>query len=422
MSFVHTLRIQSWTLYPVGIFLVACRLISRRMKLGSWWLQIEDWLMVIATICCTVVIASVNEIAVSGSNYMPPEVVETLTPHGIQEAIYGSKLTLVMEMCTLATEWLVKACLLFLYHRLTFAFQRQQLAIKLIAVYCAIGYIVLVSLLLGYWCRPIWEYWRVPVRYSQCTTYINHIIIATTWNISSDLMLLAIPIPFVIKTRLPRKKKIILCCILGVGVLNIIISILNRVYNLINPNELQYVYFYVAEVLTAIYVGNIPLCWPIVQRVFGKGAWAKSDDESDPNQPRSSSGKSPLRKRPFHHLLSGTITGLDQTNCDRMGDVDERTESREQPTSMERPVSESSKETIALTTSWHHNSNSTTILAGPSAGSTNGSMAREDGVGIVRTVEVSREERCEPVPAGVEVESTDRSSFTRDRNLRSDIV
>ncbi|KAI1149428.1 hypothetical protein F4825DRAFT_464128 [Nemania diffusa] len=400
MNFVHTLRILSWTLYPVGIFLVVCRLISRRMKLGSWWLQIEDWLMVIATICCTTVIVSVNMIAVSGSNYMPAEVVDSLTPEGIAGAVYGSKLTLVMEMCTLATEWLVKACLLLLYHRLTFAFERQQLAIKVIAVYCAIGYIILISLLLGYWCRPIWEYWAVPVRYSQCTTYINHIIIATTWNISSDLMLLAIPIPFVIRTRLPRKKKIILCCILGVGVLNIIISILNRVYNLTNPYELRYVYFYVAEVITAIYVGNIPLCWPLIQRVFGKGSWARSDDQSDPNQPRTLNTMSPLRKRPFHHLLTGTITGLEETNLDRMGDVADHNESRERIARIERPASEGSG-VIHLTPYWHHNSNATTIRAGASVRSSNGSMARGDGVNIVRTVEVSREERREPIPPSI---------------------
>ncbi|KAJ8131352.1 hypothetical protein O1611_g2274 [Lasiodiplodia mahajangana] len=176
------------------------------------------------------------------------------------------------------------------------------------------------------------------------------------------------------------------------------------------------------QVLTAIYVGNIPLCWPIVQRVFGKGAWAKPDDESDPNQPRTSSGKSPLRKRPFHNLLSGTITGLDQTNFDRTGDANEHNESRVRSTRIERPASENSKETIALTPDWHHNSNSTTVFAGASAGSTNGSTTREDGVSIVRTVEVSREERCEPVPAGIEVESTTRSSLTGDLSLRSEIV
>lgn len=54
----------------------------------------------------------------------------------------------------------------------SFAFERQQLAIKVIAVYCAIGYIILISLLLGYWCRPIWEYWAVPVRYCELLSWI----------------------------------------------------------------------------------------------------------------------------------------------------------------------------------------------------------------------------------------------------------
>lgn len=45
-------------------------------------------------------------------------------------------------------------------------------------------------------------------------------IFATAWNISSDLMLLAIPFPIVFKTQLPLKRKIGLCCVLGLGVLN----------------------------------------------------------------------------------------------------------------------------------------------------------------------------------------------------------
>lgn len=45
-------------------------------------------------------------------------------------------------------------------------------------------------------------------------------IFATAWNISSDLMLLAIPFPIVFKTQLPLKRKIGLCFVLGLGVLN----------------------------------------------------------------------------------------------------------------------------------------------------------------------------------------------------------
>lgn len=46
-------------------------------------------------------------------------------------------------------------------------------------------------------------------------------IFATAFNISSDLMLLAIPIPIIIRSQLPRKRKIVLCLVLGLGVLNV---------------------------------------------------------------------------------------------------------------------------------------------------------------------------------------------------------
>lgn len=64
-------------------------------------------------------IVSVNEVAKNGSNYMAPEVAAALSPEEAAQAEYGSKMTLVLEMCTLTTVWLVKACLLFLYFRLT---------------------------------------------------------------------------------------------------------------------------------------------------------------------------------------------------------------------------------------------------------------------------------------------------------------
>jgi len=75
--------------------------------------------------------------------------------------------------------------------------------------------------------------------------------------------------------------------------LQIIVAILNRYFNFNNPNDLGYVYFYVAEVATAIYVGNIPLCWPLVQHIFRTGPWSRqsgNDSRSQgrtPNWPRS---------------------------------------------------------------------------------------------------------------------------------------
>jgi hypothetical protein len=67
----------------------------------------------------TGVIASTNQVANNGSNYLPPGAAELLTPQEVVSAIYGSKMTLVLEEFTLTTTWLVKACMLPMYSRLT---------------------------------------------------------------------------------------------------------------------------------------------------------------------------------------------------------------------------------------------------------------------------------------------------------------
>ena len=43
---------------------------------------------------------------------------------------------------------------------------RQHFAVKVLAIYCAIGFIVVQALFLGHWCLPIEQYWAVPV--SNC--------------------------------------------------------------------------------------------------------------------------------------------------------------------------------------------------------------------------------------------------------------
>lgn len=62
---------------------------------------------------------SINEVAKNGSNYMPPEVAAALDKAGVDQAVYGSIMTFVLEIFTLTATWTIKACLLLLYHRLT---------------------------------------------------------------------------------------------------------------------------------------------------------------------------------------------------------------------------------------------------------------------------------------------------------------
>ncbi|KAK0710832.1 hypothetical protein B0H67DRAFT_554900 [Lasiosphaeris hirsuta] len=341
---------------------------------------------------------AVNEVAKNGSNYLDPEVAAALTPDEVATAVYGSKMVLFMELSTLTTVWLVKACLLFLYYRLTKeAFEKQKLAVKILAIFCAIGYVLVVVLCLTYWCQPIEQYWAVPVVDSECATYYNHMKFATSFNISSDLLLLLIPLPIIIRTRLPVRRKVILCLVLGLGIFNIIAAVLNRYYNFSNPNDMGYTYWYVGEVAISIYVGNVPLCWPLIRRVFHTDTWSDTKDLKIPGV-----GKTPPlpRKPPRKGLYSSLwLTTIRQTQWDKMDDTDDRRDGRhhdvETATEIRMPSQGSE---IELTPAWQHRANTTAIngvAIGVGTGADTGSINEEvdgdgHGVMVIKTVRVSR--------------------------------
>ncbi|PFH61599.1 hypothetical protein XA68_16860 [Ophiocordyceps unilateralis] len=314
MDFKTSLAIESWILYALGVVIVGCRLVSRRIKLGKWRaIMIDDYLMIFALINFTGVVVSINDVAKNGSNYMPPEEAASLSPQQVRMAIHGSIMTFVLEIFTLTAIWTVKACLLILYARLTSnTMTRQHTLVKIAAVYCALTYILVTLMFIFFWCRPTYEYWAVPVRIMQCATYYHHMIFTTACNISSDLLLLFIPIPIIIKTRLPAKKKAILCLILGLGVFNILAAILNRYYNFSTPNSYVFLYWYVAEVGIAVTVGNLPLCWPILRLVLGN-----TEETKTPSYHGETISGSNRRKRRRDPL--GTVgTTVMGTNWDKL--------------------------------------------------------------------------------------------------------
>ena len=64
------------------------------------------------------------------------------------------------------------------------------------------------------WCRPFYNYWSVPVANPQCATAEDHLILNFALNVTSDLMILAIPLPLLIRSKLLRQIR----ARIGVGI------------------------------------------------------------------------------------------------------------------------------------------------------------------------------------------------------------
>lgn len=149
-------------------------------------------------------------------------------------------------------------------------------------------------------------------------------------------MLFFIPIPIIIRTRLPIKRKIILCFILGLGVFNvstpsrylawfqyltrklqICAAILNRYFNFTYTNTYIFLFWYVAEVAIAMWVGNLPLCYPLLRAVMGS-----SENNSAPTPPYVITiGSERMRRRKPQNTLLSTRVGT--TTWDKLDDRDE---------------------------------------------------------------------------------------------------
>ncbi|KAI1247427.1 hypothetical protein MGN70_011317 [Eutypa lata] len=236
------------------------------------------------TVTDTVLIVGMNIISTTSSNLIDPANPIELTPDVISERVYGSKMVLLVEQMQLITIWLMKACLLIMYGRLTTSLT-QHVVVKIVSAYVAIGFVVMEILYFGVWCRPFSQYWAVPPDNVQCSAATNHLITNAVLNISSDIMIILLPMPVFLKSQLPTRKKVMLCGIFALGTFTVLSAILNKYYSFNAPFASDWTYWYIRESSTAIITTNLPLTYTLVRialNFFGLGSKLSTARKSHP--------------------------------------------------------------------------------------------------------------------------------------------
>ncbi|KAF4962768.1 hypothetical protein FSARC_9172 [Fusarium sarcochroum] len=272
---------EIWTWYGLSWVIVIARMISRRMLLGSIKkLQVEDYLMLIAMITDTIIMVGMTIISQTSSNLIDPSEKTSLDAADVAERTYGSKWVLVVEIMQCITIWLMKYCLLLMYNRLTMSLS-QNLAVKFVAAYVTAGFVIMEILYLGVWCRPFNQYWAVPPDNTQCSAATNHLITNAVLNISSDVMIILIPMPIFLKSQLPLKRKVVLIAVFALGAFTascptILSAILNKFYSFNEPFGSNWTFWYIRESSTAIITANLPYIWTLLRRIFKLGSFSGS--------------------------------------------------------------------------------------------------------------------------------------------------
>ncbi|ODA83241.1 hypothetical protein RJ55_01753 [Drechmeria coniospora] len=277
---MSSLAVESWTWYGLTWLVVVLRLISQLLLRGSVKkLRADDWLMLFAMVADTVLVACMNIVVGTNSNLIDPREQAALAPDEIERRIFGSKMVVVVEQMQILTTWTVKACLLLLYHRLTLSL-KGNLLVKVVAAYVAASFVLMEILYLGVWCRPFSEYWAVPPDNPQCSAATNHLITNAVVNISSDMVIIMIPMPVLLRSRIAMKKKVVLCAVFALGGFTILSAILNKFYSFSEPYGSAWTFWYIRESSTALIVANIPLTWTLFRRAFHLRSFDESGNGS----------------------------------------------------------------------------------------------------------------------------------------------
>jgi len=162
--------------------------------------------------------------------------------------------------------YLIKICMLLMYTRLTLGLQVQKMVLYL-SVYVAVGWVA-TEIAFFTACTPFVGYWAMPPPNPQCTTLEHYAIVQACFNISSDTLMLLIPLPLITRLNVPWKQKFILMLIFSMGIFVVLAAVLTKVFNLANIWDPSYMLWYTREASVAVYVANLPMIWPLLREWF----------------------------------------------------------------------------------------------------------------------------------------------------------
>ncbi|KAK6505747.1 hypothetical protein TWF481_007639 [Arthrobotrys musiformis] len=270
-------EVAAW--WSVTVVIAIGRYILRATRKGCKF-DAEDWLMLLALVMLTLTLSFMN-ISRYGFDNLPgasrnisagldldPKDRNLWKTYGI--------LAWVGEICNITTQYLVKGCLLLVYHSLT-RNRKTNVVNKVVAGIVAIGYFIIIILLLAAWCHPLEAYWTPSLMseaHRACYTFIPHHITVLVVNTVTDLLVLALPIPMIWKVKVSHLRRFFIIAIFGIGIFSITACICARSALLVwqhynNSNAMNfnrnYVVWMAREVSSAVIVGNLYYYVPLIK-------------------------------------------------------------------------------------------------------------------------------------------------------------
>ncbi|KAI5788432.1 hypothetical protein EDC01DRAFT_165492 [Geopyxis carbonaria] len=172
--------------------------------------------------------------------------------------VVGLKLSLAFEVGYLASIFLVKASMLFLYDRFARQTRGITLYLRITQGLCLVTFAAcILSLFLS--CVPINMFWSLHVSNRECTRRTLLTYTSGISNIVTNTLVLAVPVPLLLRATLTRRQKLGLAVLYFFGAFVIIAAALRFVTQLLAVGIPQAMAWSQLEVALALILASAPM-------------------------------------------------------------------------------------------------------------------------------------------------------------------
>ncbi|TDZ49877.1 hypothetical protein CTRI78_v007776 [Colletotrichum trifolii] len=306
---------EVWGLQGAAYVVVGLRYYSRIRTLGISKFSWDDFLMGVAVLVYTaesvaayMVVAYWKGVA---NNGMTDEYRASLDPASEEYTLRqnGAKTHVVGLLLYTTLLWLLKACWVIYYSRLTEGVHKMKDLIFWAYIIMPVTYVA--CLLVAFFkCHPFDHQWQInPNPGNNCLPAISSLqtIFVMAMNTATDFYLMAIPLPMVWKSGLPWRKKVTLMIMFSGGFLEMTFGILRCVSILTggDVDSAQSGYWSVRESFVSVVLTNMPMVYPLFKNAIDKSRNLSTNKNSglgDSNGYRL--GSYPGKKSAHAHPLS----------------------------------------------------------------------------------------------------------------------
>jgi len=253
----HPTLLYSWWATCFAAVVILTRLAGRKVRSNK--LFREDWIMFLALIPLFARMGFVHVVLVYGTNNVATVGVD-YTEEEIRHREMGSKLVLAARIFYALFIWMSKWTVSEFLKRITIHLWRTsyEFTLHCIRVFLVATFIAVIIATLAE-CQPFSHYWQVvPDPGPQCRQNYAQLLTMGTADIITDILLVAFPIPIVLRSGQTWRRKIQLAALFSTSIALIIITGMRMPAVISNLGRQQYRTIWASsEILASAFVSNI---------------------------------------------------------------------------------------------------------------------------------------------------------------------